>query len=235
MLKAIFLRDLYTYRYVKVSRVPRTILGKEVHKKLVDFASEKLEAEGYHLFYEYGFPDGSRIDILATKNGERIGVECQVQVQPKQIASKIRKYKTDLDRLIFVVPKNEEKKLKTFKEIGILTLDIIPRQETQAVTTRLGDELLEEIEEIAREESVDRSSAIQRLLKIGLKEYRMKKAINLYRDGKVTLWKAAEIAGVSLREMMDAIKARDIPYQYDFEALGEYVDELLAKRKTIDA
>jgi len=218
-----------------VSRVPRTILGKEVHKKLVDFASEKLEAEGYHLFYEYGFPDGSRIDILATKNGERIGVECQVQVQPKQIASKIRKYKTDLDRLIFVVPKNEEKKLKTFKEIGILTLDIIPRQKTQAVTTRLGDELLEEIEEIAREESVDRSSAIQKLLKIGLREYRMEKTLNLYRDGKVTLWKAAEIAGVSLREMMDAIKARDIPYQYDFEALGEYVDELLAKRKTIDA
>ena len=230
MLKAILLSD-NTYRYVKVSMVPRTVLGKEVHKKLVDFASEKLEAEGYNLFYEYGFPDGSRIDILATKNGERIGVECQVQVQPKRIASKIGKYKTDLDRLIFVVPKNEEKKLKTFKEIGILTLDIVPRQETQAVTTRLGDELLEEVEEVAREESVDRSSAIQRLLKIGLREYKMERVLILYRDGKVTLWRAAELAGVSLREMMEAIRTRDIPYQYDVEALEEYVEELLSKRK----
>jgi len=93
-------------------------------------------------------------------------------------------------------------------------------------------ELLKEIQEMAKEESIDRSSAIQRLLKIGLKEYKMEKALNLYRDGKVTLWKAAELAGVSLREMMETIKARDIPYQYDLEALEEYVEELLTKRKT---
>jgi len=103
-----------------------------------------------------------------------------------------------------------------------------------AVTARLKTGLLREIQEIAEEESIDRSSAIQRLLQIGLKEYRMEKALNLYRNGKVTLWKAAELAGVSLREMMEAIKARDIPYQYDLEALEEYVTELLAKRKTID-
>jgi len=102
---------------------------------------------------------------------------------------------------------------------------------SRAVTARLRKELLKEIEEVAKEESVDRSSAIQRLLKIGLKEYKMEKALNLYRDGKVTLWKAAELAGVSLREMMEAIKARDIPYQFDLEALEEYVKELLSKRK----
>lgn len=97
---------------------------------------------------------------------------------------------------------------------------------SRAVTARLKMELLKEIQEMAKEESIDRSSAIQRLLKIGLREHRMEKALNLYRDGKVTLWKAAEIAGVSLREMMEAIEARDIPYQYDFVALEEYVDEL---------
>jgi len=103
---------------------------------------------------------------------------------------------------------------------------------SRAVTARLKDELLKEIQKMAREESIDRSSAIQRLLKIGLREYKTKRALNLYRDGKVTLWRAAELAGVSLREMMDTIKARDIPYQYDVEALEEYVEELLAKRKT---
>jgi len=106
---------------------------------------------------------------------------------------------------------------------------------SRAVTARLKAELLKEIQEVAKEESIDRSSAIQRLLQIGLKEYRMERALNLYRDGKVTLWKAAELAGVSLREMMEAISARDIPYQYDLEALEEHVDELLAKRKTVGA
>jgi predicted HTH domain antitoxin len=106
---------------------------------------------------------------------------------------------------------------------------------SRAVTARLRVELLKEIQEVAKEESIDRSSAIQRLLQMGLKEYRMERALNLYRDGKVTLWKAAELAGVSLREMMEEISARDIPYQYDLEALEEYVDELLAKRKTVGA
>ncbi len=105
---------------------------------------------------------------------------------------------------------------------------------SRAVTARLKLELLKEIQELAKEESIDRSSAIQRLLKIGLKEYKIEKALNLYRDGKVTLWKAAELAGVSLRQMMEEIKARDIPYQYDFEALEEYIDELLTKRKTVE-
>jgi len=106
---------------------------------------------------------------------------------------------------------------------------------SRAVTARLKVELLKEIQEVAKEESIDRSSAIQRLLQMGLKKYRMEKALNLYRDGKVTLWKAAELAGVSLREMMEEISARDIPYQYDLEALEEFVDELLAKRKTVGA
>jgi len=103
---------------------------------------------------------------------------------------------------------------------------------SRAVTARLRTELLKEIQKMATEESIDRSSAIQRLLKIGLREYKIKKALNLYRDGKVTLWRAAELAGISLREMMDTIKAKDIPYQYDVEALEEYVEELLSKRKT---
>jgi predicted HTH domain antitoxin len=102
---------------------------------------------------------------------------------------------------------------------------------SRAVTARLRMELLKEIEEMAREESVDRSSAIQKLLKIGLREYKMERVLILYRDRKVTLWRAAELAGVSLREMMEAIRTRDIPYQYDVEAFEEYVEELLSKRK----
>lgn len=103
---------------------------------------------------------------------------------------------------------------------------------SRAVTARLRIELLKEIQKMAREQSIDRSSAIQRLLKIGLREYKTETALNRYRDGKVTLWRAAELAGVSLREMMETIKARDTPYQYDVEALEEYVQGLLSKRKT---
>jgi predicted HTH domain antitoxin len=39
----------------------------------------------------------------------------------------------------------------------------------------------------------------------------------LYRDGKVTLRKAAKIADVSLWEMMEIVKERKVPIQYDYE------------------
>jgi len=40
-------------------------------------------------------------------------------------------------------------------------------------------------------------------------------AIELYREGKVSLGKAAEIAGVSKWEMMEILASKNVPIQYD--------------------
>lgn len=39
------------------------------------------------------------------------------------------------------------------------------------------------------------------LLRIGLRELKMEQALSLYKLGKLSLWKAARLADVSLREM----------------------------------
>ena len=44
-------------------------------------------------------------------------------------------------------------------------------------------------------------------------------AARLYSENKITLAKAAEEAGVSLSEMMDYVRQRKIPAQYDLEQL----------------
>lgn len=102
---------------------------------------------------------------------------------------------------------------------------------SKAITSRLKRELVNEIETIAKEEGIDRSTAIQKLLRMGLAEYKMEQAVRLYRNKKVTLWKAAEMADISLRAMMEAIKVRDIPYQYDLEGLEEHVRQLLSRER----
>jgi len=54
-------------------------------------------------------------------------------------------------------------------------------------------------------------------------------ALELYREGKVSLGKAAEIAGLSVREFMYELRARRIPLNYDVGELEydlEIVDEL---------
>lgn len=51
-------------------------------------------------------------------------------------------------------------------------------------------------------------------------------AIELYREGKVSLGKAAEIAGVTKWEMMEILASKDVPIQYDAKDLERDIKTL---------
>jgi len=89
----------------------------------------------------------------------------------------------------------------------------------ETVTARLPKKTLNEIERLAAKEKVDRSELIRRLLDAALQERRIEEALKAYHEGKVTLWKAAEIAGLSLRAMMELTKEKKIPIPYSLEDL----------------
>jgi len=96
----------------------------------------------------------------------------------------------------------------------------------ETVTARLSRKTLKEIERLAEKEQVDRSELIRRLLDRALQERRVDDALKAYQDGKVTLWKAAEMAGLSLRAMMELTKEKKIPVPCTLEDLErdlEYV------------
>lgn len=96
----------------------------------------------------------------------------------------------------------------------------------ETVTARLPRKTLKEIERLAEKEKVDRSELIRRLLDSALQERRIEEALKAYQDRKVTLWKAAEMAGLSLRAMMELTKEKKIPIPYTLEDLErdlEYV------------
>ena len=58
-------------------------------------------------------------------------------------------------------------------------------------------------------------SSIQRVLKLGLKQLEIEKAIERYKKGGISLGKAAEIAGISIREMIPIAYAHGLEPKYD--------------------
>ena len=82
------------------------------------------------------------------------------------------------------------------------------------VTARILEELYEVIEQLRDEERLDRSTAVAQLFERGVEECRIDTAIRRYRDGDVSLGRAAEIAGVSLWRFLDILEDRRVEVNY---------------------
>lgn len=107
---------------------------------------------------------------------------------------------------------------------------MVKREKMRVVAARFPKSSVEELEEIAREEQVDKSTVIVRALQQYIKDWKLKKALRLYREGKTTLWKAAKIADVSLWEMIEIVKQRKIPMQYTFKDFKEDFEAALKEK-----
>ncbi|MCK4735835.1 MAG: UPF0175 family protein [Methanophagales archaeon] len=88
-----------------------------------------------------------------------------------------------------------------------------------SITTRVSEDIEKEIRSISDREQLDRSTVVRRLLVEGIKDWKIKYALEQYSDGKITIWRAARMAGVSLRQMLDIAAKKGIPFQYTIEDL----------------
>ena len=95
------------------------------------------------------------------------------------------------------------------------------------LTVRVDEDTYRGIEEVADSEKVDRSTATRRLLEAGLAGYRRRKALDAYRASSCTIWKAAQLAGLSLREMMRLAEDENIPVHITVEDVDEAWREAL--------
>ncbi len=99
----------------------------------------------------------------------------------------------------------------------------------KTVSARIDEEILREVDDIVRKRGVDRSEVIRELLKIGLREYRLREALELVRERHATVWRAAELAGVSYREMLEKLRQRNIPFPLSKEELLAEIEEVSGK------
>lgn len=104
---------------------------------------------------------------------------------------------------------------------------------SEIVTVRLPRELRKEIEEIARIEGKERSEVIRELLIRALREKKLERALELYRKGKITLWRAARISSTSLWEIVEELQHRRIEVNYGLKELEEdYIEALREDQET---
>ena len=101
---------------------------------------------------------------------------------------------------------------------------------TEIVSTRIPEDMAKDIEEIEKEEKSDRATVVRKLLAKAIAEWKLEKALTVYREGKITLWKAAKIAGLSLWEMMEVVRERKVPFRYAYEDFREDFEESLKEK-----
>ena len=85
---------------------------------------------------------------------------------------------------------------------------------SETITLRLPPQTAKKLKEIAKKEGKDRSTLIRELLENGVKEKSVEQAVELYRTGQVTAWKAAQLAGVSLWAFYKVFEQKGIIIQY---------------------
>lgn len=82
---------------------------------------------------------------------------------------------------------------------------------------RLPKELLEAIEEKAKEDNTDKSTVIRQLLVSAIQEYQKQKAAQQYKNGKITITAAAKMANITVHEMIDYLIKSGYKTEYTLE------------------
>jgi predicted HTH domain antitoxin len=94
------------------------------------------------------------------------------------------------------------------------------------VTTRMSDEELDLVDRLAAARGGSRSDAIREALRQGAQEELIRIALQRYQDDEVGMRGAADIAGLSIAEMMTEANDRGVLSNYDEADLASDVDAL---------
>ena len=84
---------------------------------------------------------------------------------------------------------------------------------SNVMTVRLPKEDLEAVKQISIKNKKDKSTTVRELVELGKTYF----AIMQYRENKISLGKAAELAGLTIAEMMDLLSKLGIKSNIDLE------------------
>jgi predicted HTH domain antitoxin len=97
----------------------------------------------------------------------------------------------------------------------------IALEKMKNLTVRIDEETFKEIDETAERGNVDRSTAARQLLRAGIKDTKRRRALDLYRQGGCTLWRAAQLADLPLRAMIELAATESLPVHFSPEDVDE--------------
>ncbi len=86
------------------------------------------------------------------------------------------------------------------------------RMDSRPLGSRVPDRILRDLAEFMIVEGVDRSTAVEKILAMGLSEWRKERALRLLGQGSITFNRAAQLAGVSVWDMMELVVQRRVEW-----------------------
>jgi len=104
-------------------------------------------------------------------------------------------------------------------------------KELTTVSARIQKSQAEEIERLASKKGTDKSAVIRELLATALQNKKIEDALHQVQTKKITIWKAAEIAGVTYREMLELLKTHNIPFPLSEQELRREIEEITGASK----
>ncbi|KAF5422671.1 MAG: putative antitoxin, contains HTH domain [Candidatus Methanocomedens sp.] len=94
------------------------------------------------------------------------------------------------------------------------------------VSLRIAPGMLKEINRLAHEEHVERSTFLRELLDKGLKETKIEHAVEQYKQSKISIGRMVEITGISRHELFEKLKEHGISVHYSKNRLLREISDL---------
>jgi len=95
------------------------------------------------------------------------------------------------------------------------------------ISIRVPTEIIKDSEELAGYEYTEKSIILRDALRIGIDELKKKLAIKLYTQEKITISEAADIANISVGEMMEILTKQGIKVHIDLKDISESLKNAL--------
>ena len=97
---------------------------------------------------------------------------------------------------------------------------------TEQINIRLDADVVSALERVAQEESIDRATAIRRLLENSLRQWEVDRAIESYQRGEASLGRAAEEAGLTQWELLELLRQARVAYPLEAEDISDRLGEV---------
>ncbi len=91
--------------------------------------------------------------------------------------------------------------------------------EDKVITIRIEPEYFRDLQAIEKHERTDRAAVTRKLLAFAIKEWKAKNALQLMQEGRITVRKAAKLAGCSYIEFLNLMEKKGIASGYSMEDL----------------
>ncbi|MHA1263423.1 MAG: UPF0175 family protein [Candidatus Freyarchaeota archaeon] len=97
----------------------------------------------------------------------------------------------------------------------------------KVTTVRLPEETVKAPEGLAKMLHREKSDIMREALQLGIRELKIRLALDLYTKGRISFGRTAELSGLGYRELSLELRRRNVPIRYGEERFNEEVKQLV--------